>query len=102
MPWLGTASRTNALANETNDASRASSDEGVELSEDIRHGIAKVLQRLNYGRELEHLNIAKEYGDGRIGILVELQTHPARDGRARGWIITAGPADLHRTPRRAR
>jgi len=49
--------------------------ERIELSDDIRHGIAQVLKRLNYGRELEHLNIAKEYINGRIGILVELDTH---------------------------
>jgi hypothetical protein len=56
--------------------SRACPHERVELSDDIRYGIAQVLKRLNHGRELEHLNIAKEYVDGRIGVLVKLNAHP--------------------------
>src|SRR5438874_962718 len=60
---------------QTDETSRARAHEAVELSDDIRHGIAQILQRLNYGRELEGVDLAKEYLDGHIGILIKLNTH---------------------------
>lgn len=52
-------------------ASRSIDDEFAELPQNVINGISKTQDRFIYGLKLEHINIAEEYLDGRIGILVE-------------------------------
>jgi len=48
-----------------------------ELPDNVLDGIAQIHQRINKWKRLEELSIAKEYVDGHIGIVVELNREPS-------------------------
>jgi hypothetical protein len=52
----------------------ACGNEVLELPDNVLAGIHKIHQRLNKWKVLEELNIAKEYLNGRLGILIEFDT----------------------------
>ena len=54
--------------------SGATSHEVFELPDNVLAGIHEIHQRLNKWEVLEELNIAKEYLNGRLGILIEFDT----------------------------
>lgn len=53
------------------DSGTPTSHEVFELPDNVLAGIRKLHQRLNKWKVLEELNIAKEYLNGRLGVLVE-------------------------------
>ncbi|MGH8428038.1 MAG: hypothetical protein ACRES7_08670 [Gammaproteobacteria bacterium] len=57
------------------DLIRSAGDEFDEIPDNVSNGIAQTLKRLNYGSIFENFNIAKEYINGRVGILVEFDRH---------------------------
>jgi hypothetical protein len=59
----------------------ASRDKQEELPDSIIDSIARFHQRLNKWQKLEELNIAKEYVDGHIAVLIELNREPRHQGQ---------------------
>src|SRR5688572_6741559 len=49
-------------------------DQDLELPDNVRNGIAQIHERINKRKCLEALNIAEEYFNGRIGLIVYLDS----------------------------
>ena len=67
------------------------SDKSIELSDNVRNGIAQMHQHWNNRLKCEKFNIAKEYVDGRIAIMIEFNGKSGSDFQYSGGAIWPQP-----------